>query len=370
MADCISMKILHVSTAHPRDDIRIYHKMVKHLKLEGFNVSLLVADGLKDECVDNIDIHDVGKASNRFGRFFFTSLRMMHRIIKEKPKFIHFHDPDFIIVAFILNIMNYQVIYDVHEDVPRQILGKKWIPKYIRRFVANVFEILEVRLSSRFYAIVCTTETISKRFIRSNSRVITIKNYPIVSEFIGTNFVRKRNAICYVGAISESRGIIELMLALERLPGYTLTIAGLFESKELEERVRAMPSWRNVTYLGKIGRSEIVKLLAESSIGAVTLHPTPNYVDSLPIKMFEYMASGLPILASDFPVWLNLINRNEVGLCANPLDVSDLINKVELLSRDIDSYIDKGNEIVQSKYSWENEFIKLRSLYSMRGIKN
>lgn len=63
-------------------------------------------------------------------------------------------------------------------------------------------------------------------------------------------------------------------------------------------------------HLGWLDRAGVKQVLNDSVAGLVTLHPVINYLDSLPVKIFEYMATGLPVIASNFPLWKEIIEGN------------------------------------------------------------
>ena len=142
-------KILHITTAHRNDDNRIFQKEVMSLKNAGFNISLL-APGNKDKQVKGVNIYSVPFSKNRFDRFLVTNIRILSRVIKINPKICHFHDPDFILSASLLRLLGKKIIYDVHEDVPKQIMSKYWIPKILRKIIAGVFNIIEKNCSKIF----------------------------------------------------------------------------------------------------------------------------------------------------------------------------------------------------------------------------
>ena len=62
----------------------------------------------------------------------------------------HFHDPELISVGYKLIKKGKKVVYDVHEDVPRQILNKYYLSPFIRKIIANLFESYENRKSKKF----------------------------------------------------------------------------------------------------------------------------------------------------------------------------------------------------------------------------
>src|SRR6185369_2046461 len=124
--------------------------------------------------------------------------------------------------------------------------------------------------------------------------------------------------ICYIGAMTRERGISELLAALNILQGVTLIMCGPFESQAYEEELKAMPGWRFVDYRGIVGRDEVAKIMSCSAAGVVTFLPGPNHNDSQPNKMFEYMSAGLPLIASFFPLWRQIIENGPCGLCVDP----------------------------------------------------
>ena len=81
-----------------------------------------------------------------------------------------------------------------------------------------------------------------------------------------------------------------------------------------------MPGWRNVNYVGRLTRVGVVDVLRQAKVGIVIDHPITNYVDAYSTKMFEYMACGIPFVASDFPMWVGIVDEAECGTTVDPYD--------------------------------------------------
>lgn len=364
-------RVFVVTSVHGRYDIRIFLKQCRSIFSYGYDVTLVVQDGRGNEIRDGVKILDLGlPVVGRLRRIVFSPWRM-YRFLRSAPAdLIHFHDPELLPVAFILKKSRRCVVYDSHEDVPRQILTKHWIPLMFRGFISRFFEIFENIIVAQLDAVVCSTPFIAKRFREINNKSLDINNYPILDEFqqLGqSNHNIFSRTICYIGAITRERGILELIAALEILQNVSLIMCGPFESKAFEDELKTMTGWRYVDYRGIVGREEVVEILESSSIGMVTLLPTPNQIDSLPIKMFEYMAAGIPIIASDFPLWRQIIEKSNCGLCVDPSspnDVADAIARLlsnETLCRDMGT---AGVTAVADRYNWSNESQKLLQLYN------
>jgi glycosyltransferase involved in cell wall biosynthesis len=262
-----------------------------------------------------------------------------------------------------------KVIYDAHEDLPRQILAKGYLPGFSRKLISYVVEKYENKKVRKLTAVVAATPTIRDRFLKVNSRTIDVNNYPALKElnltFNGPRSFGGRK-ICYVGGITRIRGIVELVRAMNEIDG-ELLLAGEFLETGLRDELTKLPGWSKVREMGFLNRDQVREVYMESSVGIVTLHPVVNYLDSLPVKMFEYMACGLPVVASNFPEWVRLIRESDSGICVNPLDpgeistaVNDLLSNPEKAGR----MGENGHRLVIEKYNWENESAKLVQLYS------
>lgn len=333
----------------------------------GYDVHLIVADGKGDELINEVHVHDVGFTTNRLARILKSAYRAYKKALEIDAAIYHFHDPELIPYGNKLLKKGKKVIYDVHEDVPRQILAKYYIPAYLRRMISRLFESYENRIASKFTVIVAATAFIRERFIKINYNCIDINNYPILKEFTQiAPWVNKKNEICYVGGLDTVRGIDELIQSL-KYANTRLNLAGLFDEKQLELKVKRSEQWGKVNDFGFVGRDVIYQIFSISKVGIVTLHPIINYLDSLPIKMFEYMAAGIPVVASDFPLWKSIIEENNCGICVDPLNpeaIGEVING--LLSNDnLSEQMGKnGRKAIETKYNWENEFQKLLSFYT------
>lgn len=361
------MKITILTSAHPRYDIRIFVKEAQSLLEAGFAVNLVVADGKGDETKNGVHILDVGvKSNNRFHRMTRTVGRVYERAVTTKADIYHLHDPELLTLVPRL-IKRGKVIYDAHEDLPRQMLSKHWIPRPFRPLLAAFFERVENHYARQTTGIIGATPFITKRFERIHHNVCNINNYPLLEEFEDIEqSPMKDKIVCYVGAISSIRGLYEMVQAMEDVDG-KLLLAGTFGNLREREIATSLPGWEKVVELGYCDRAEIRKIFSRSKAGMVVLHPTVNYVDSLPIKLFEYMAAGLPVIASDFPLWREIVETSGCGVCVDPLDVQAMAKAISWFfdNQELAVLLGKnGKRAVEDLYNWKREKERFVEFYS------
>ena len=369
-------RIAHLTTVHGRKDVRIFHKECLTLAEAGYEVHEIVADGKGNEQAGPVTIHDIGKSQGRLARMLLKPISMYRAARRLNADVYHFHDPELLPVGMLLCLRGKQVIYDAHEDVPRQILSKVWIASPLRRTISWLFERVEHFAARRLSAIVTATEHIANRLARHNPRTQAIHNYPILSELTATSPEpatlpsKDGRTLCYIGGISATRGAVEMVAALERMDA-RLLLAGSFETAALQAQLQTMPGWQKVDYRGILPPNEIPALLAQADIGLVLLHPTPSYVESLPIKMFEYMANGVPVLASDFALWRTILGDQGAGRFVDPLNVDAIAQAATALLADTATrqhMADIGRQQVQKGLHWQPEGKHLVALYAQLGL--
>ena len=177
----------------------------------------------------------------------------------------------------------------------------------------------------------------------------------------------KSNTICYIGLLYETRGIKEIIKAVENLD-VKLIIAGKFFDSKFEKEVKSLKGWQKVDFRGFASRDEVKSILEESIAGLVTLHPTPSYIEAYPVKMFEYMSAGIAVIASDFPLYKEFVEKNNCGLCVNPLDINQISKAIEDIIEDkakAQKVGLNGKNAVVEKYNRQKERQKLLNLYKI-----
>ncbi len=361
-------KIVHITSAHPPFDKRVFVKECRSLA-SCYEV-VYIAPHDKDEIVDGVTIRHFKKPKGRYARFVRSMWGAFRDAIKENAAVYHFHDPDLLPMAFMLKLAGKKVIYDPHEDHPEDILWKDWIPMPLRRTLSFCVRTLECVGGACFDAITPATPPIARRFPPQKTTVI--QNFPRLEEFDfpeSTSKPRRRLMLC-AGVISLNRGIIETLHAFAALrkeyPDLELILAGSFASSNEESLVRALPEWSDVTFTGWVSRQEISRMMHQASCGLVLFHPGPNHTESYPTKLFEFMASGLPIVASNFPLWRKIIEGNACGVTVDPKDSESVASGIRSILKNPRSVIEMGkNGIAMARrlYNWENEANKLLLTY-------
>lgn len=363
------LRIAHLTSVHPRHDSRVFVKQCRTAAAAGHEVSLVVADGLGDETRDGVGIIDVGRPRGRTERMISATLRVLRRAQALGADLYHLHDPELLAAGLALKRRGARVIFDAHEDLPIQVLSKPYLPGPLRPAVAWVAGSWAHLAGRRLDGVVAATPAIAGRFRRAGIDATVVANYPLAGELhLDAPWPRRRTEVCYVGSIAEARGVGEMVDAMAfTRPGTRLVLGGAFAEGMLRARCAASPGWPRVDAIGHLTRPQVAQALAAAMAGLVTLRPTPAYRESLPIKMFEYMSAGLPVIASDFPLWREIVEGGECGICVDPLDPRRIAAAIDDLIGDPDraqAMGENGRRLTLERYNWTPEGERLLALYA------
>jgi len=360
-------KICHLSTVHTRDDTRIFQKECISLQENGYQVSFLIADGLGDEIVKNINIYDIGKASGIFFRMSISVFKMLKTALKMHQDIYHFHDPELIPLGLVLKLFKKKVIYDIHEDVPVDIMTKEWIAKPLRKVIAYVFKSFENFSLKFFDATITVAENMNERYKQYNNNAYIVRNFPLLSEFpqeIRT-FKDREKQICYVGSITPVRGAFAMVRAVENLE-YPFFLCGDIRGEKLANELELEKGWNNTTYLGRLSRYQVADIMSKSMVGLALIQEDANLANGYPVKLFEYMASGLPVIVSKFPKWKEIVDTTKSGIVVDQFDKEEIVNAIREImcnSELAEEYGRNGRLAIETKYSWNAEEKVLINIY-------
>jgi len=360
--------IAHLTSVHPRFDVRIFYKMCTSLVSHNYCVSLIVADGKGDEVKDGIHIFDVGGSEGRFNRIVHAPERVFQRALRLNADLYHLHDPELIPIGLKLKKLGKRVIFDSHEDIPAQILSKPYLNKPLLWIISKIFKIYERLTFHKFDGIVAATPFIRDKLLKINANTININNFPKLVE-INSEMLRKnkKDEISYVGSISIIRGIREIVQAMEIVKSnVTLNLCGRFDDYKLEKAIKSFFGWKRVRFWGFLNRDQVNELNSSSIAGLVIFHPLPNHMDAQPNKLFEYMSAGIPVIASDFTLWREVIAGNDCGLLVDPLNPISIAQAIDYLvthPEEAQQMGANGRKAVIGLYNWSIEEKKLFDFY-------
>jgi len=367
----IKARIVQITSAHSPYDTRIFHKECKSLATAGHEVTLLGTHSI-NQMVQGVMFRGVGESRGRVHRVTVKLIALCREAIRLNADVYHIHDPELLVLALLLRALGREVVYDIHEDLPRTFSYKKYLPQSMRGWLSRLIEPLENAAARCMSGLITATPTINKRFSALHCNSVVVNNYPLqdaLAQPSELNWNRRNNSVAYVGGISEERGIREMLAAMDLLPpemNVKLELAGPL-SKELYSELAASPNWRHVKWNRVLDRSAVSSLLASVRVGLVVTHPEPNLLFSQPVKLFEYMAAGVPVIASDFPQWRSTIEQSQCCLFVDPLNPSAIARAIEYLLNnptEAEAMDRRGRKAVAERFNWSAEENTLLSFYS------
>lgn len=365
-----SNKVVHLTSVHHPFDNRILLKECATLALAGYEVTLIAAGDGVETAHRGVRLKLVPQPRNRIQRALLTIPAVLRAALAENADIYHYHDPELMPVGWLLHKKGKKVIYDVHEDYAGSIRYKPWIPTLLRGITSDAVSLCERIFSRRCTRVIAATPTIVEQFDQNKARLV--QNFPWMHEFgssQGKPYRQREPIVAYVGTIAQNRGLNEMCAAIaivNRSNPVRLVLAGKMNPGAGDASALNNLE-QEVTYRGALPRQEVGLLLAEARIGIVTLHPTLNYVSSQPTKLYEYMSAGIPVIASDFPVWRSVVESSGCGILVDPKNPNEIAAAIMHLLRDPDhaqAMGERGRKAVIDRFNWEAEGANLLRIYS------
>lgn len=358
-------KIFIFTSVHQWNDVRIFHKEAVSLTKE-YSVKLHAPADFVFKIVNNVNVYGLPKWRKVSERKKIRK-EIWKRIKKSNADIYHFHDPELLIIGFYLKIIKKKkVIYDVHENVTKQILNKDYIPtRFLRKLISLIFSIIEKISISFFDGVIVAGNDILKSY---KKRTI-INNYPIIG-VKNINEYNKDNALVYLGGITKIRGVEEVTKAIKIVNDKTnrnliIKLIGEFSNKDFKEHLLSKYS-KVIQFYGWRKREEALNETRKSFLGVVLYLPVQNHMFLRSNKIFEYMEAGIPILYSNFSDWCNKLDKYNVGLSADPTDPHDIADKIcWLLDNPSKASLmgKNGKRTITNHFNWYIEEKKLLDLY-------
>jgi len=366
---CVGKRVCILTSVHAPTDSRIYQHQATTLAEAGYQVTIVAPNTQTYQPSSGTDIIGIPKTGWRLGRII-NWFHFIKIALTRQADIYHFHDPDLLLVGWLLRLFTGQpVIYDRHENYQEDILYKEWIPKPLRWVVSAVFARLEKFVAAQLSAVIVTVDDHLVYFANG----VTVHNYPNLDHFLELpSLPRDPYKLVYTGSIGETYGIQTLiaMLALLKNSPVYLALFGTYRENDAEDKVRDLLNHYKVEdkyrFQGYIPYKQVREQLVSAQAGFIALQNIPAYYTLYPRKMFEYMACGLPVIASNLRALGQIISDADCGILVEPDNPTAFAEAVQFLLEhpaEARRLGENGRRAVMEKYNWHSEAEKLLDLY-------
>ena len=357
-----------LANGHNPFDTRIFHKEAKSLFHAGFTVSI-IAPADKDEVREGIGIFSVPVYRKGLKKLITLPWLIYKRALKQpKDSWFQIHDSEVLWIGILLKLRGRKVIYDAHEDTPLQIAYQHWIPKILRKPYAGLYFLIEKLCGFMFDGIIVAEPVIAKYF--PVSKTILIRNFPVAEPFVKhpeNEYINRNMVLVYVGLLSKVRGMIKMAegasIAKKQIE-FEFVIGGSFSPSSLQQEV--LDNYP-VKFLSWVPFEKLVDLLFESRIGIIVPNPVPRYKTNYPVKLFEYMAASLPVIASKYGEAAEFVKEAGAGLLVDPMNPQEIADAIVWLLRnpaEAEAMGKQGRKKILESWNWENESRLLIDFYN------
>ena len=387
-----STTVCFLADRHDLYDDRIYWKMAVPLVKRGFKVHYYLIGNTDKKGITDQGIHfKIFKlktfSSNRFLNFVLKRLNPNNNytLLFEEAKALeadiyHFHDLWINRLGPQLKKLKHRpaVFYDAREPYAADYVSyvKTPFPGVVKAF-ASWLDSWEKRQARHYDLVIANEVTVQRNFAKKigEQRAVVLYNYSDMIDYAkDVPFHEKYYDLIYCGAITELRGAFEMIkaikLAKEDLPKIKALFIGNYYPSSLKEQMTDLLVKEdligNIKLHDAVPYREVAEFYNKSKIGLVLLQKVKTFEVSMPIKIFEYMAFGLPVIGSDFGHMKDYIQRDRCGIAVAPDDPEAIARAITTILKDEKLYMNfsqNGKEAAMSKYRWEMEFEKLLSYY-------
>jgi glycosyltransferase involved in cell wall biosynthesis len=366
------IKVCHIISGYHRTDARIFQRQCKSLVNAGFEVSLLTNDCKNEEIIDGIKIFTCrNKWGNRLKIILFAKKQFYEDAINVDADIYQLHSPELIGLGIELQKKNKKVVYDAHEDLPKHILEKEWIPYFLRRPLSFVIEKYMNSMLFKYDAIVSPHSHVVDYLSKINPNVSMIANFPLIqnrNQFTLEDYLGRGKRMCYTGTVYSYSNQEEILDAINNLDGVSYHIPGYFNPEHLKS-LKKRDGFSKLRFLGRLSSEEMVIFYNQMALGVVIYNYMLNLGNRLGSygtnKIFEYMEAGIPFICTDYILWKEIVEQNNCGICVEPGNREQIENAIKfLIDNPLVAYQmgQNGRNAVVKKYNWrsqEKEYVNL-----------
>ena len=307
------LSALVVTVVHHPEDARIRHREIGALLDAGVQVTYaapFVAHGIDLPDVAGLRPVDLPHATGRSrGAAFHAARRLLAHEARDHDVVL-VHDPEIVAAAAGLRLDN--LVWDVHEDTAAAIEAKPWVPARARAPLARAARAIE-RHAERRHDLILAEYAYADRFERDHVVVPNTVRVPATAPAPGSS------RAVYLGSLTMARGAATLLQT-----GRLLTVATRGEVKveiiggARDTRTADTLDWGvkcgHVVHHGFVPSARALPMLDGALAGLSLLEDRPNYRHSMPTKVIEYMAHGLPVITTPLPLAADLVERSGCGV--------------------------------------------------------
>ncbi len=357
-------RLLVVTVVHRPDDARILHRQIALLSAEGYRITYAApwrASGVVPP--EGLATRDLPRAS---GRDRLAALLAARDLLREEAAghdLVLLHDPELLIALRLAGVSRVPpVVWDVHEDTAVALGDREWVPSPLRRLLAWAVRRLE-RWAERNVHLILAEDGYRARFRRTHP---VVRNHPWASQRPDPTLAVTPDEpprVVYLGRISRGRGI-DTVLELGRALGDTARVELIGPvDRGLEVELEAAVAEGIVGWRGFIPNDRLAEVLAGASIGLSLLSDDPNYRVSMPTKVVEYLAHGVPVVATPLAAVTALLEEEGGGLLVpfGDIDATVLAVRRILGEPGLHARLSEEGRVAAARRTWEVEGGRLAS---------
>jgi glycosyltransferase involved in cell wall biosynthesis len=365
--------ICHATVAHRELKSRTFHMQLAPLAAGGVPVRYISPVGSPDS-TPGLSFLPIAQRSGRI-RQLAESFRVMRAALAQRADIFHFQDPELLPAALALKLLfGQRVIFDSYEDFAAMAGNSRAIPASLRPLAEQIVIALQKAAARCFDAVITADPLTMRRFGRKGHALRrVIYNFPNLDMFPATAEAEKTHDIVYRGGASERAGTWTLLDALRQIKqrGHSvkaLLIAyfdDLTARERLVRRIDCLDLADSITVEGRVPHAEMARKLSQARIGVCPLTATEKFQRNIPVKVFEYWACGLPVVASDLPPIRPFFQSARAGLLHAPGNAQALADALETLLTNpalARKMAVRGRSAVENRYNNRSEVLKLHRL--------
>jgi glycosyltransferase involved in cell wall biosynthesis len=359
-----------VTTIHAPLDARIYQRELRCLAEAGYRVCL-IAPWERPQKEDLTSGWIQTAAPRRRASRLAHGWRTFRTSLATPTRSYHIHDIDFLPWAVLLKLIRgTPVVYDCHENYPEEILfGKPWIPGILRRALAAGTRRVEDWCAGRLGKVIVVVPGLARRFSAVGAHAVLVRN---LANWTPQRTLPHARALVCIGTLTVAYGmhlLLDIARELRRrgieLPLVLVDKFG-FRDEEAEFKSAVRTEKLNIRIHERVPPTEIDRILSQGSIALAVEPPTPSKVLAIPTKLFEYMACGLPIVASALPHSRSILEESGSGLVVEEWTAKAFVDAIVWLLEHPDAqaaFRENGFHAIETVFSWAEEKRRLLELF-------